>query len=384
MAQHNAETVVSIQEVQLHKVEGGQESLLEWAPFHIQLINHGNESDLTAHVGKVSWGLQTSMPTLRANAHTFMFAIPGTQTFYSILIAANTPDAAVEMLENVLMECTSYQVAGQPMSKATSDQLEEEIAEAVLQDEGIGGQAEPEMGGAAAQPPPQPPPPLTYADRIAMMAEKARSHIETGAAVASRYIEEAGDKLEQRYSGAENPRQLDPKTKARIKMCRRVAHRASTTAATVTTGVADTSIRVADGIVARMGNSNYGQQLQGSKSTRRSAARDIAAASVVAAAGIYDSMNVAANTVLHTGGEATSGFIGHKYGPDMGEAASDLSHAAVEGGMTYFTISRMGVRAVAKRIAKRTAKGLVKNTVTGMRTSRTGAATGGTQAAAGR
>ena len=37
------------------------------------------------------------------------------------------------MLENVLMECTSYQVAGQPMSKADSDQLEEEVAEAVLQ-----------------------------------------------------------------------------------------------------------------------------------------------------------------------------------------------------------------------------------------------------------
>ncbi len=45
--------------------------------------------------------------------------------------------------------------------------------------------------------------------------------------------------------------------------------------------------------------------------------------------------------------------------------------------MTYFTMSRMGVRAVAKRIAKRTAKGLVKNTVTGMRTSRTGPATQG-------
>ena len=112
-------------------------------------------------VGKVSWGLQTSMPTLRANAHTFMFAIPGTQTFYSILIAESKqselfnqklfpyleflgysvnlcfclgiPQASVEMLENVLMECTSYQVAGQPMSKADSDQLEEEIAEAVLQ-----------------------------------------------------------------------------------------------------------------------------------------------------------------------------------------------------------------------------------------------------------
>lgn len=50
---------------------------------------------------------------------------------------------------------------------------------------------------------------------LSAVAEKARSHIETGAAVASRYIEEAGDKLEQRYSGADNPRQLDPKTKAR-------------------------------------------------------------------------------------------------------------------------------------------------------------------------
>ena len=45
----------------------------------------------------------------------------------------------------------------------------------------------------------------------------------------------------------------------RIKMCRRVAHKASTTAATVAGGVADTSLRVADGMVSRMGGSSYGQ-----------------------------------------------------------------------------------------------------------------------------
>ena len=45
----------------------------------------------------------------------------------------------------------------------------------------------------------------------------------------------------------------------RIKMCRRVAHKASTTAATVAGGVADTSIRVADAMVSRMGGSSYGQ-----------------------------------------------------------------------------------------------------------------------------
>lgn len=300
------------------------------------------------------------------------------------MLCVDTPDETVALLESVLMECTAYQVAGQPMSKADSEQLEEEVAEAVLQDEGIGGQAEPEMGGIAAPPSQSAPHRMTHADRITSMADKARNAIETGAAAASRYIEAAGDNLEQRYSGAENPRQLDPKTKARIKMCRRAAHRASTTAATVAGGVADTSLRVADGIVSRMGNSNYGQQLQGSKSTRRSAARDIAAASVVAAAGIYDSMNMGANTVLHSGGETASSFIGHKYGPDIGEAASDLTHATVEGGMTYFTISRMGVRAVAKRIAKRTAKGLVKNTVSGVRGYHAGGASGSTQGVAGR
>lgn len=42
-------------------------------------------------------------------------------------------------------------------------------------------------------------------------------------------------------------------------MCRKVAHKASTTAGTVAAAVGDTSVRVADGIVSRMGNSNYGR-----------------------------------------------------------------------------------------------------------------------------
>ena len=75
MATANSELVVSIQEVQLHKVhhvrpltkssytlsvaldvsalvqvEGGQENLLEWAPFSIELVNTGNDSELVASV----------------------------------------------------------------------------------------------------------------------------------------------------------------------------------------------------------------------------------------------------------------------------------------------------------------------------------------------
>ena len=42
-------------------------------------------------------------------------------------------------------------------------------------------------------------------------------------------------------------------------MCRKVAHKASATAGTVASALGDTSVRVADGIVSRMGNSNYGR-----------------------------------------------------------------------------------------------------------------------------
>lgn len=54
------------------------------------------------------------------------------------------------------------------------------------------------------------------------------------------------------------------------------------------------------------------RKLQGDSTTRRSAAREIAAASVVAAAGIYESMDQAARTVMYQGGATSSSFIGHK------------------------------------------------------------------------
>ena len=45
----------------------------------------------------------------------------------------------------------------------------------------------------------------------------------------------------------------------RLKKCRQVAHSVNHLSGTVTGSVADMSIRVADGIVRRMGGSNYGQ-----------------------------------------------------------------------------------------------------------------------------
>lgn len=76
-------------------------------------------------------------------------------------------------------------------------------------------------------------------------------------------------------------------------------------------GIADISVRMADSIIHHLGPSHYGEQLQDPKA-RPNAAKEIAAAAVVAASGIYDSMEQASRLVLKSGGQATSEFVGHK------------------------------------------------------------------------
>lgn len=197
---------------------------------------------------------------------------------------------------------------------------------------------------------------------------------------------------------------LNQSTVTKMLACR-AAEKGNRAANRVAGGIADISVKLADSIVKRLGPDNkYGAQLQ-DPATRPSAAREVAAASVVAAVGIYDSMEQAARLVLSSGGQATSEYIGHKYasnclcqiceptrgpshllqpptdldpkcfspkshsrkplirryGQDAGEVARDAASASVTTGMTAMTMQKIGVRKIARRIAKRTATGLAKS-----------------------
>jgi spartin len=331
----------------------------------VQQQDNPKNSRVQLQVGSTQWELESNMPTLQANAHTFMFALPGAagqQIFYSLLLANDTPVDAVSTLVAILEECTSFQVAGKLTDEAR-EQITQEVAESLVHDEAIVGQVEPELGGIAAPPSTAAGTQRKASERIQDTASWITQAIGVGAQYASGAIAQAGEKLQQRVAPNAQPYVLDPKTKDRIKRCRKVAQHASATAGAVAGTVTDMSFRVADSIVRRMSGSNYGTKLQSNTPTRRSAAKDIASASVVAAAEIYESMYLAGQTVLKQGGSSTAQFVGHKYGPDVGEAAQDVATSTVDVGTAYYTMSRMGVRAIAKRIAKRTAKGLVKGQV---------------------
>ena len=65
----------------------------------------------------------------------------------------------------------------------------------------------------------------------------------------------------------------------------------------------------------RLGRTQYSEQLgdpNANPQQKRSAIKDVAAASVLAALEVYESMEAAALVVTKAGGDATSGFVSHR------------------------------------------------------------------------
>lgn len=76
-------------------------------------------------------------------------------------------------------------------------------------------------------------------------------------------------------------------------------------------GIADISIKISETIIHHLGPKHTGEKLQDPQG-RPNAAKEIAAAAVMAASGVYDSMEQASRLVFQSGSQASSDFVGHK------------------------------------------------------------------------
>jgi hypothetical protein len=346
----NIEEILSIKEVQLHEVANGAEKLKEWGPLQMTMHSHEGVSGLWLKVGKTEWSVDSTMPTLEANENTFMFAMAGGR-FYSVLLAASTPREEASTFREILIECTSFEHAG-AMSKQHTDDLVEEVAQAVVDDEDMPVSL-PHQAPGTTNP--------TAADRIVSGAAVVQDKLMASAGWASRKILERSQSYRENHPATENPVNISPAFAKRVKMARKAAEMSSNVANKVAGGIADISVKMADSIIRHLGPSNnYGEQLNNPEK-RPHAAKEIAGAAVLAAVGIYDSMEQASRLVLNSGGQATSEFVGHKYGTAAGDVAKDAAHATVTTGMTVMTVQKIGVKKIARKIAKRTAKGLAKS-----------------------
>eukprot|EP00879_Flechtneria_rotunda_P001609 GHRR01001769.1.p1 GENE.GHRR01001769.1~~GHRR01001769.1.p1 ORF type:complete len:345 (+),score=146.16 GHRR01001769.1:601-1635(+) len=98
----------------------------------------------------------------------------------------------------------------------------------------------------------------------------------------------------------------------------------------------------------------------------RSALHTVGAAGLIAFVDVYDSLEVAAKSVLGQSAEATSQYISYKYGPEAGTAAIQSVPVAMDMLQATINFSRLGARAFISKTAKQSAKMYFKSTVVGI------------------
>ncbi|CAK0760250.1 hypothetical protein CVIRNUC_002756 [Coccomyxa viridis] len=414
-----SDTLVLIPAAELHLVQSGSHQLLEKGPLSLSVAEGQSDSAVQAKVGATSWPLEKTSPTLKSGEYAYVFAIEGGTAFYSVLLSTGTPDADQALFEEILVECTAFQLAG-ALTEASVKEAVDEVAELVLSRApgAAGSSGERAAGGAqssesaasrAAQaavsaavsstegqqpaeliqrpassaaaagpsgdpsqqypsiPEEQQEPDATesHSHRILTGTARVTEAIGISAVWATQKIAEQSAKWKGQIKPAKQIT-VPPHIKKRLLAGSNMAKRTAKTSGWVAQKAGDISVRVAESIVRRVGpKQGFGVQLQEGGQRRRDAAQEIAAASLVAAVEIYSSMEAAAQLVLEGGSTAASDIAGHKYGPDAAEITGHATEMATQSATAAMRLRTGGVKTIAQRVARHTALGFARQAVYG-------------------
>ncbi|CAL8463253.1 g2787 [Coccomyxa elongata] len=394
----DADCLVLIPAAELHLVQAGQERIVEKGPLSLSVSSLHSGSPIIAKVGATSWPLERTSPTLKSGEYAYVFAVKGGTAFYSVLINTGTPDTDHALFEEILVECTAFQLAGalneeaireavdfvtnallrdgdsphSPSSPAyPSASAEAAVAQVQQVQQAVAsGTVAPKVVELAAAEEAPASAAAGEASVIAAGTAKVQEAIALGAAWASQKIMEQSKRWQQQIEPA-HPVQISPELKARIRMGRDIAKKGASVAGRVSQKAADISIRVAESIVRRVGPSaGFGRQLNAGGQSRADAAQEIAAASLVAAVEIYASMEEAARTVVKSSGQATADLVGHRYGADAGEVSLHAAEATTHAATAAMRLRTVGIRSIAKRIAQHTSVSFARAAAASARPSR--------------
>ncbi|KAK9825807.1 hypothetical protein WJX74_009503 [Apatococcus lobatus] len=359
--QQTHQPILSIPNARLSKIDNGVTLPVSAGQLLVHMLDHSEGPVVMLRVGEIEFQLDTTLPVLRADRTTYVFAMPGDRLFYHLSIPPGANEEEDAMLEAIFVECTCYKPAG-ALTPEDRDTVTNDVTEELMKDDPRVLQQELVSSTSGDK--------KTYAEHIVSGGNWASGFIGKQAAKASVALEKAGLNLQDRITPNEQPTNMSPATLHRVAMVRKAASGTALRASSVLSTVNDIASRVADGIVRRLSHDrNYNQQLQSQEpEVRRGAIKEICAASVLAADQIFDAMQQAAGQVAMTSGTTASGLVNHKYGPQAGQVATDLSASAYHAGqtgMSVMSLRKLGVRTVARRVAKRTAKGLTKSYVLG-------------------
>lgn len=316
----------SVRNAEVWKVEGTFEERLSEGIFSV--YSAGRLA--YGQVGPIQWPLSSESPCLKPAEGSYVFAVgqKPQQKYYVVKLPENNGEADVAALESALKRFTAFQVSdAYPIEESASEhdgrELEESRTDKIVA--GIGKAATYAVHGIAA-----------------------------GAAAISKTIKMGGDKYKQKAPVCQDPKPVDEKTKNRVKMARSVAGKASAVAGVAVDAVASATATIANAIVNGMGDKG---DADGSSKTAKksSSAKRIGAASLVAAAEVYEAMQQAFVLVARNAARTTADVVEHAYGKEYGDTTYDGMAAAGHSADAVLATRHLGAKAVLKSTAKKTA-----------------------------
>eukprot|EP00884_Botryococcus_braunii_P002193 jgi/Botrbrau1/11975/Bobra.0115s0011.1 len=352
VADQAGSVLIHLKLVQVHEVSGAVTRLIAEDSLHVT-AGPGDPRAVELRVGELAWTLTKKVPVLKIADYVYTLASDNATVFYTVIVADGVPSADVARFCQILRDFTAFETDGD-LHRGSLDEAISEVERALEQD-GPGAPSQPlpyaGPGGAPTMPEGTHP---SIPDRIASGAQAAGTHIVAGAAWLGNMIEEQGRRLEQRVTPSQQPVHVPPAARHGLRIARYTVRKGAHAASWLVTGVASVGSTLAEHVVRRVAPQGGREPLDPNSK------RGIAAASVVAAIDLYESMEGATRRVLDSTGRTTASFVSHKYGREAGDAVHDAGGAVIDAGMAAWTVSRMGVRTVAHRMAKQVVVGVAQ------------------------
>ncbi|KAL4437812.1 hypothetical protein ABPG77_005724 [Micractinium sp. CCAP 211/92] len=284
-------------------------------------------SRIVAAVGGTAWELLPASQTLKVGELTFVFSLPGQDVFYTVVLAADTEEEAVGMLEAILEGVTVYRES-----------------EALL------GDAEAAAGEAALAE-------HAYRSSVARGVHSASRALAGGLLATATYAQGGISKGAAYFTPAEptaTPLSVSPGLKKRFRQTERLAGSAASLVNSAVSGLAWAGSKVAGGVLWLTGAD---KPIEAGENAGM--LREVGHAAVVGFTEVWDSMEEAGRQVLLSARDNTASVVRQRYGEDAAEVSVNSMTAAGHGADAWFAARKLGVKTVAKSAAKKTAKGVI-------------------------
>ncbi|OKL55946.1 hypothetical protein UA08_08608 [Talaromyces atroroseus] len=197
---------------------------------------------------------------------------------------------------------------------------------------------------------------------IVQTSARASRLIVTGSNYLANKLTSGADSFTQRTKPNPEPLRFAPATQARI----RKVHNLSQSAAGLSARTAGSIGRVAQNFGASLSRrkdmpNGPSYQGYGRDGSSVSAKAGVMNKSLIAFSTIMDGIEQSARTMLNSGSTAASTMINHRYGPDAGNVASDITRGFRNVGLVYIDASGVSRKAVLKSVARGMVVGRMHN-----------------------